>query len=157
MSVEEISQSLTKKFGDSIELVPMSMGVASARTPPDLLREVITYLKENFNFYHISTITGTDLDKEQVIELLYHFRIKGHGPFYNIRVHVPRDKPEIESIVDLIPGATLYEREVHDFLGVVFKNHPSLDRLILPDKWPEGLYPLRKEETVKTIKDKLGD
>ncbi|MHA1469845.1 MAG: NADH-quinone oxidoreductase subunit C, partial [Candidatus Asgardarchaeia archaeon] len=36
-------------------------------------------------------------------------------------------------------------REIHDVLGIDFKNHPNLERLILADDWPEGVYPLRKE------------
>jgi NADH-quinone oxidoreductase subunit C len=52
-------------------------------------------------------------------------------------------------VVSLLPGAVLYEREVHDLLGVVFDGHPSLERLILPDDWPEGVYPLRKDYKVE--------
>jgi NADH-quinone oxidoreductase subunit C len=42
-------------------------------------------------------------------------------------------------------AAYIYEREVHDILGVQFTGHPDLARLLLPDEWPDGVYPLRKE------------
>jgi Ni,Fe-hydrogenase III component G len=56
-----------------------------------------------------------------------------------------RENPAIESIAPFLPGAEWIEREVHDELGIDFKNHPDLRRLILADDWPEGVYPLRKE------------
>ncbi|MHC1629175.1 MAG: NADH-quinone oxidoreductase subunit C [Candidatus Nezhaarchaeales archaeon] len=33
---------------------------------------------------------------------------------------------------------------MHDLMGIVFKGHPNLERLVLPDDWPEGVYPLRR-------------
>jgi len=52
----------------------------------------------------------------------------------------------------LVPGAILYEREVHDLLGVVFDGHPDLSRLILPEDWPEDVYPLRKEYSPEELR-----
>jgi len=104
---------------------------------------LVKFLKENFGLRHIVTITGTDFG--EYIELIYHLAIYGRTLMVNVKTKVPKDDPEIESIVKLLPGATLYEREVHDLLGVVFTGHPNLERLILPDDWPEGVYPLRKD------------
>ena len=50
-----------------------------------------------------------------------------------------------ELITPLIPGAEWIEREMHDILGITFRNHPNMRRLILSDDWPEGVYPLRKD------------
>ncbi len=48
--------------------------------------------------------------------------------------------PEIDSCVELFPTAEFQEREVFDFFGIVFKGHPSLTRILLPDDyvgWPQ--------------------
>jgi len=68
---------------------------------------------------------------------------------------VAKDKPILPTITDLIPGATLYEREVHDLLGITFKGHPDLSPLILPEGWPPDVYPLRKEWTIEKIQEKV--
>ncbi len=48
--------------------------------------------------------------------------------------------PEIDSCVDLFPTADFQEREVFDFFGIVFRGHPDLTRILLPDEyvgWPQ--------------------
>ncbi len=48
--------------------------------------------------------------------------------------------PEIDSCVDLFPTAEFQEREAYDFFGIVFKGHPDLTRILLPDDyvgWPQ--------------------
>ncbi|MEM3615107.1 MAG: NADH-quinone oxidoreductase subunit C [Candidatus Methanomethylicia archaeon] len=117
----------------------------------DVLHDVISYLKDKYGLKHIVAITGIDLGDS--IELIYHLSPLDRRVLINVRVKVSRDDPHIKSIVSLIPGAILYEREVHDLLGVVFDGHPNLERLILPDDWPEGVYPLRKDFKVEVKLD----
>ncbi len=48
--------------------------------------------------------------------------------------------PEIDSCVDLFPTAEFQEREIFDFFGIVFRGHPNLTRILLPDDyvgWPQ--------------------
>jgi NADH-quinone oxidoreductase subunit C len=48
--------------------------------------------------------------------------------------------PEIDSCVSLFPTADFQEREVFDFFGIVFRGHPNLTRILLPDDyvgWPQ--------------------
>jgi len=47
----------------------------------------------------------------------------------------------------LIPSATIYEREAIELFGFDLVNTPSTDRLVLPDSWPDGVYPMRKSFT----------
>jgi len=94
-------------------------------------------------------VISTGLDAEHCFEVLHHFADDECGCFVTVKAFIrDRESPELESITPLIPGAEWIEREIHDILGIGFKNHPNLKRLILNDDWPEGVYPLRKE--VKT-------
>jgi Ni,Fe-hydrogenase III component G len=89
-------------------------------------------------------ITGIDADN--CFELLYHFAYDQLGYVITVKAFIrDREKPAVESITPFLPGAEWIEREIHDILGINFKNHPNLKRLILADDWPEGVYPLRKE------------
>ncbi|HML02209.1 MAG TPA: NADH-quinone oxidoreductase subunit C [Candidatus Bathyarchaeia archaeon] len=116
------------------------------------LVDTIKYLVNDLEFKHISTITGSDLGQE--MELMYHLAHEGSVEL-SVRVKVPKNNPSVPSITNIIPGAVLYEREVHDVLGVTFEGHPDLSRLILPEEWPEGVYPLRKDEKFEELR-KIG-
>ena len=107
---------------------------------PERHRDAISLLLKNVNDAELSTITGVDLGNE--IELNYHMACAGT---ITIKNRVPREKPITQTITDILPGANLYEREVFDLLGVVFEGHPNLERLLLPESWPQGNYPLRRD------------
>ena len=47
-------------------------------------------------------------------------------------------------ICPIIPSATLYERELQEMFGIMVEGTPETERLLLPDDWPDGVYPLRK-------------
>ncbi|MHC4636203.1 MAG: NADH-quinone oxidoreductase subunit C [Planctomycetota bacterium] len=88
----------------------------------------------------------TGIDSEDCFEVLYHFSYDQTGCVVTVKAFIrDRENPSIESITPFIAGAEWIEREIHDILGIDFKNHPNMERLILADDWPEGVYPLRKE------------
>ena len=88
----------------------------------------------------------TGIDSDDCFEVLYHFSNDETGHVVTVKAFIrDRENPSIESITPFIPGAEWIEREIHDILGIEFKNHPNMRRLILSDDWPEGVYPLRKE------------
>lgn len=113
------------------------------------LIETIEYLVKDLKLKHLSTITGVDLGER--IEVIYHLSHEG-SIMLSAKLTVSKKNPNISTITDLIPGAVLYEREVHDLLGVNFKGHPDLSPLMLPEKWPEGVYPLRKEHKLEQLR-----
>ena len=91
-------------------------------------------------------VIATAIDCEDSFEIIYHFSYDQTGCAINQKTFIrDHENPQIESITPLIPGAEWIEREIHDLYGIHFKNHPRLERLILADDWPEGVYPLRKE------------
>lgn len=79
------------------------------------------------------------------VEVLYHF-CRG-AAVATLRVSVTYADPNLDSICDILSSASLYEREAMELLGVNFLGTPSTERLILPESWPEGVYPLRKSFT----------
>lgn len=114
----------------------------------DLL-DAVTTLQE-LGTTHLITITGVDAGDE--IEVLYHFLRYGEyddgdlgeGVELTIRAIVPKDDPKIATLTDVLPGATLYERELRDMLGVEVTGHPNPEKLLLADDF-DGGPPLRAE------------
>ena len=91
-------------------------------------------------------VTATGIDAEDCFEIIYHYSYDQTGCVINVKAFIhDRENPSIESITPILPAAEWIEREIHDVLGIDFKNHPNLKRLLLADDWPEGVYPMRKE------------
>ena len=91
-------------------------------------------------------VIATGIDSDDCFEIVYHYSYDETGCVVNLKAFIrDRENPKIESIAPFLPGAQWIEREMHDLLGIEFKNHPDMRRLILADDWPEGVYPLRKE------------
>lgn len=107
----------------------------------EALRKVVERLVNRQSVTHLSTITAVDIGQE--IQALYHFWVDGME--ISLRVSLPKDDPELPTIIDLVPGATYYEREIHDLAGIHVSGRGRLDRLMVTDDWPEGHYPLRKD------------
>jgi Ni,Fe-hydrogenase III component G len=143
MREEDVVLKLKEAFGDKVSDFKTAPRRVFFYTPPEYYKEVVKFLVEKLGFVHIQAITSIDLGKE--LEVMPHL---GRGLTVSVRTRVPKDKPVMDSIVDLIPGASVHEREAHDMLGVEFKGNLNLKRILLPEDWPEGVYPLRRESQV---------
>ncbi len=83
---------------------------------------------------------------ENVLEVLYHF-FEGDR-IVNLRVFLPYSAAVIPTICQILPSATLYEREMQEMFGVTMEGTPDPSRLLLPDDWPADVFPLRKSYSV---------
>lgn len=114
--------------------------------PADKLVPAVKSLREA-QWGYLSAITGLDHpgEPEGSIETLYQFC--NRAEIVTLRVSVPYSAAVLPSVCGLIPTATLYEREMIEMFGVTIEGTPNTDKLLLPDDWPDGVYPLRKSFT----------
>ena len=115
-------------------------------------KRTIRFLNQKMDFNHLSTITGVDMGKQ--IEVIFHLNREGRIGL-SLKVQVLGESPLLPTITDIIPGAILYEREVSELLGVIFEGHPDPSPLLLPEEWPQGVYPLRKNWSIKQLENKV--
>lgn len=106
-------------------------------------------------FDMLSCITGIDNGVEAgTMEVIYHLHSIPLNQSLGLKVILPRENPEVESVTTIWKSANWLEREVFDMFGINFKNHPDLRRILMPADW-KG-YPLRKdykhEEYYRNIK-----
>jgi NADH:ubiquinone oxidoreductase subunit C len=113
-----------------------------AETPSDRFMEVITHAATCMGFSVLCTMTG--LDEGENLAFVYHLS-RLDGTMLNLKTAVPKSKPVIQTVTHLFPGGTMYEREVVDMLGAQVDGLPPGKRYPLPDNWPAGQYPLRKD------------
>jgi NADH-quinone oxidoreductase subunit C len=68
-----------------------------------------------------------------------------HRTVLSFAFELPRDKPGVHTVSDILPPAGIYERQIHDLLGIGFTGHPDLKRIILNEDWPADEFPMRKD------------
>jgi NADH-quinone oxidoreductase subunit C len=79
-------------------------------------------------------------------EIVYQLRDLESRALLRVRAFIDGDPPTIDSVHDLFPPANWDERETYDLFGVVFKGHPNLTRILMPDDWVG--HPLRRDYPV---------
>ena len=109
----------------------------------DKLIEFATALRDEFEYDYLSSLTGVDYIAEEMLEVVYHAYKTIGGAELVFKVQVPRENPELPSLIDIYPGADFQEREAWDLLGIKFTGHPDLRRILLWEGF-EG-HPLRKD------------
>lgn len=130
--------------------------------PENLHEEMLKLREQGFDF--LESLTGMDWgmkipeDKENQetstedanrqpsgLGVVYHLEATSTGEQRVVKTStLNREHPELPSVTDIWRGAELPEREVFDFYGIIFINHPDMRRLFLRNDWVG--YPLRKDD-----------
>lgn len=140
---EKIKQTLMEQFGFS----PEQINIARQRrifveVAYEQFRQVFELAVRRLDFNQLCTITG--LDEGETLAFLYHLA-RADGIVLTIKTCLPKAQPNLQTISDLFPGSINYERELEDLLGARVAGLPPGQRYPLPDDWPTGQYPLRKD------------
>jgi NADH:ubiquinone oxidoreductase subunit C len=149
--METIEKAKALLGGKILEITNPAVRRIFLRVAPQDLVEAVRVLRDEFGFAYLATISGVDIGENY--EILYHFANKYTQ--LNVRTQIPKAEPHISSICAVIPGAILYERELQDMFGIVVDNIPDPRPLVLPDDWPAGNYPLRKDWKFQRPEEKI--
>ncbi|MFB8329489.1 NADH-quinone oxidoreductase subunit C [Bacillus wiedmannii] len=121
----------------------LSKDVPTLVAEPSKYYEVMELLRfhEGLAFDYMSELHATDFVTH--MEVYVHLFSYGKKQSVAVKVKLDREEPQVESVTALWKGADWPEREAYDLLGIVFKGHPNLSRILMPDDWIG--YPLRKD------------
>ena len=141
------NETLQQTIGDWFpELVFWEEGseFLNVEVEPAGLRALMEKLKADgdTSFDYLYCLSGVDWGEN--LGVIYHLESTTHRHRIVVRVQTPdRETPELDTVSDIWRTAEFHEREVFDFFGIRFRNHPNLQRLFLTDEW-QG-FPLRKD------------
>ncbi len=114
------------------------------------LRTALENIYKEHDLYLRTIAASDERSREGFFKLYYVFGIDNEGT--NLVFEVPVvEGVKVDTISDLFRASDWYELEAHDLLGIEF-NGKQMSRLVLPEDWPENLYPLRKEVSVEELK-----
>lgn len=149
--------------GFAFETLDSTQNVETLGVKADLWPAVAAFLKTDaaLDFDFLSYMVGLD-EGENGLSVLYRLYSYRHGHTLIIKVGTDRATAEIPTVSHLWKSALLEEREIFDFFGIRFLDHPDMRRLYLRNDW--NGYPLRKDydanptlNPVPTKPEKLSD
>ena len=107
----------------------------------DRLPEFVKFMKTEMGHDHLATITG--FDGGETLGANYH--LTDTHDMVTVRARSPRANPHLPTVTGVFPGAVPYERELEDLFGIKIDGLAPGRRYPLPDDFPAGQHPLRKD------------
>jgi len=113
------------------------------RVTSDSLHSFAAAMRSRVGFEHLSAISCVDWIAEAEFELVYHFWSYRDNYMVSAKTRIQREPGMMATITDLWLPSSFFERDIHEFYGVVFEGNTDLERYILSD-W-KGPPPMRKD------------
>ncbi len=162
ISAEELLEKFKEKFGDKILETNLREQTKGAKTKKpqkivwikingETLHDAVSFLKDIF--YPHAAAPMTHKIHEEQMELIYPFTIYGGLSDFSelpviFQVMLSKDNPTVQSVVDLIPGMDLFERETIEMVGVNIIGAKDKRRIFTPhhmDEIEKGMKPRRDD------------
>ena len=141
--LELTAQELRDRDGESVIETEFHRGRAVLVVNPPNIRSVLAHL-EGKGYTFLASLHGVDYyPDEPRLGVLYELLDMKRVDRISVKARVSTEAAEIDSVVELYPGAEFPEREVYDMFGVVFDGHPDMRRILMPEDY-EG-YPQRRD------------
>ncbi len=140
-------ESLESRFPQTILGSREALGDLSVYLKADGALDVFRALHDDpeFDYDYIVDVTSVDYPAEpERFEVVYIFYSIPRRHRIMVKIRVTEDSPVVDSVVSIWRGAEFMEREVYDMMGIQFRGHPDLRRILMPDDYDEG-FPLRKD------------
>jgi len=137
---------LRERFADRILDLSDHRGDLAIRIPRDDLVETMTFLRDDdaLQLNLLVDVCGVDwLGREPRFDVDYHLYSIPTAQRVRLHVGVSEDDPVIESVTSVWRSADWFERECYDLLGIKFRGHPFLRRILTHDDF-QG-HALRKD------------
>ena len=142
---------LKQKFPEEVVEVSEFRGDTTITVKPERIVDLCRTLRDDpeTSFKYLSVIAGMDYAPQSPrFGVVYHLYSHKHKNRIALKVFLKDDAaPIVDSVVSLWNAANWHEREAFDLLGIRFKGHPDLRRILMPNDWVG--YPLRKDYPVR--------
>ncbi|WP_456394328.1 NADH-quinone oxidoreductase subunit C [Thermococcus sp.] len=159
LTPEKVIEKLQEALGEAIlshGMKEYTVGIAKKRSYREIWMEIDRKafrkaVEEIFrlDYPHLHFIMGEDSGGD-TIKMIYGFALYHGLPWEQVSIvlkfNLPKSELVLPTITDLMPGAETNEREIREMLGIEFEGLKNKRHLFLPDDWPEGKYPWRRDE-----------
>jgi NADH-quinone oxidoreductase subunit C len=141
--LELIAQGIEKERRGTVIETAVEHGRATLVVKPDGVLHALSWLRDQpeQGYRFLSSLHAADyLPAAPRFAVHYELLCRERVERINVKALIGEDSTEIDSCVALYPTAEFQEREAYDFFGIVFRGHPDLRRIAMPEDyvgWPQ--------------------
>jgi len=144
------AEKVKERFGETVLDYHDFRNQATLTVDPEGVFEIMKFLRDESGFEYLVDVTSVDYEDTKPLgrfAVVYHLCRMATGKRLRLKAFLPAEDPVVDSVTSLWKAADWAEREVYDLMGITFRNHPDLRRIMLPDSFED--HPLRKEYPVQ--------
>ena len=145
MSAIDLARKLKNQFGDLIsEPTEFRAEITLQLGDAERIAEVCSFAKSALGFDYLIDLSSVDnYGDDPRWSLVYELYGYGHHCHLRLKTNVSEEKSELPTITGVWKTADWHEREIYDMMGIRFRGHPDLRRILMWDGYP--YFPLRKD------------
>ncbi len=146
---QQVINLLQSEFGEKLLEQGSFRGDESVVIAPENLLPMCKWLRDTpaCSFDMLLDVAAVDyLNRRKIaerFEVVYHLQSLKHHHRLRLKVRLPQESPQIDSVTGIWKSADWFEREAYDLMGITFKGHPCLQRLLMFKEFVG--HPLRKD------------
>ena len=145
MSALDLTQKLIANFGDLISAPCEFRGETTLKiTDAERIESVCAFAKKELACDYLVDISSVDnYGEDPRFTLVYELYGYGHRTHLRLKTDVSEEKSELPTVTTVWRTADWHEREIYDMMGIRFRGHPDLRRILMWEGYP--YFPLRKD------------
>jgi NADH-quinone oxidoreductase subunit C len=144
MTSKDAIESLEKSFKEKLQSKTEFRGETTSAIAAGDLRKITKFCRDSLGFDYLLDITSIDnFGEEPRFAIVYHLYSMPHAVHLRLKLKLSEEIGALDTVSDIWPTADWHEREIYDMMGIKFKGHPDLRRILMWDGYP--FFPLRKD------------
>ena len=145
MSPTDLASKLREKFGEALSAPVEFRGEATlVLKDAEQIAAVCAVAKKELGFDYLVDITSIDnYGEDPRFTIVYELYGYGHRAHLRLKTDVSEEESELPTVTGVWKTADWHEREIYDMMGVRFRGHPDLRRILMWEGYPH--FPLRKD------------
>ena len=145
MTASDLAAKFIERFGDAFSpAVTFRDEITLTLKDEERIEEICSFARKELGFDYLVDLSGVDnYGDDPRFSVVYELYGYGHRQHLRLKIHVSEEKCEVPTVSRVWRTADWHEREAYDMLGIRFRGHPNLTRILMWEGYP--FFPLRKD------------
>jgi NADH-quinone oxidoreductase subunit C len=145
VTAPDLAKQLKARFGDLFAEPAEFRGETTMKlADAECITEVCAFAKKDLGFDYLVDISSVDnYGEDPRFTVVYELYGYGHRCHLRLKTDVSEEKSELPTVTAIWRTADWHEREIYDMMGLRFRGHPDLRRILMWEGYP--YFPLRKD------------